>query len=60
MIILRGVFGRLTLQLTNIENNTIFFKKILNIKISFVLNSYKICLYHVGCTIFFVQGAKKI
>ena len=25
---------------------------ILNIKISFVINTYRICLYHVGCVIF--------
>jgi hypothetical protein len=51
MIILRGEFERITLQLGNIENNTICFL-ILNIKISFVINSYKIRLYHVGCVIF--------
>jgi hypothetical protein len=52
MIMLRGGFGRITLQLDNIENNMIMFFLILNIKISFVIISYRIRLYHVSCVIF--------
>jgi hypothetical protein len=58
MIILRVEFERITLQLGNIENNMIIFL-ILNIKILFVINSYRICLYHVGCVIF-CTSCKKI
>jgi hypothetical protein len=51
MIILRGGFERITLQLGNIKNNAIIFL-ILNIKISFAINSYRKHLYHVGCVSF--------
>ena len=51
MIILRRGFERITLQLGNIKNNAIIFL-ILNIKIPFAINSYRIHLYHVGCVSF--------
>ena len=60
MIMLRWGFGRITLQLGNIENNMIFFKNLLYIKISFVINSYKIHLYHVGCVTFGMRCKKKL
>ena len=50
MIILLGGFERITPQLGNIKNNTIFL--IIYIKISSIINSYRIQLYHVGCVIF--------
>jgi hypothetical protein len=59
MIMLWGGFERITLQLGDIENNTIIFL-ILNIKISFVINSYKIHLYHVGCMIFGMRNKKNL
>jgi hypothetical protein len=53
MIMLREGFEIITLQRGNIENNTIIFFKIL-----FVINSYGIRLYHVGCVIFCMRRKK--
>jgi len=52
---LQGGFVRIKLQLSDIENITIIVFWILNIKISFVINSYIIHLNHIGCMIFGIR-----
>ena len=47
-----------TLQQGNIENNIIYIFLILCIKISFIINSYRICLYHIGYVIFGMRQKK--
>jgi len=59
MILLWEGFERITLQLGNIEKNMIIFFN-LNIKISFVINSYRISLYHIGCMIFYMRRKRNL
>ena len=58
IIILRGEFGTIMLQLGKIEFRIIFF--IPNIKILFFIFKLIINLYHIGCMIFDMRRKKKL